>query len=358
MKNIFLYGSFITLSIIFFSIGMESCTQSDKKQTTASTGFEFQEKLSDYGFFKNELKKLEPANEQLTRYELITPLFTDYAVKDRFIFLPKGKQINYTQNGVLDFPDSTIIIKNFAYRDSSYQKTMIETRLLVKDPTDHLWKVMDYVWNKEQTDAEKTIIGASLPIKLRDDEDKLVSTIYKVPNTNDCKRCHNNNNITSPIGPKARNLNFTLTGQTNNQLAQWASKGSLNGLPELNKVQQLPDWKDSVHYSLEQRARAYLDVNCAHCHTKGGDAYNTGLFLNYDETDAFHVGVMKEPVSAGGGAGGLNYDVIPKDYPNSILAYRMNSTEPGTAMPELGRSLIHKEGVRLIRQWITNMKSK
>ncbi|MBS1934898.1 MAG: hypothetical protein JST96_12930, partial [Bacteroidetes bacterium] len=288
----------------------------------------------------------------------ITPLFTDYAVKDRFIFLPKGKQINYTPNGVLDFPDSSIIIKNFAYRDSSYQKIMIETRLLVKDPTDHSWKVMDYVWNKEQTDAEKTIIGASLPIKLRDDEDKLVSTIYKVPNTNDCKRCHNNNNITSPIGPKARNLNFTLAGQTNNQLAQWASKGSLNGLPELNKVQQLPDWKDSIHYSTEQRARAYLDVNCAHCHTKGGDAYNTGLFLNYEETDPFHVGVMKEPVSAGGGAGGLNYDVIPKDYPNSILAYRMNSTEPGTAMPELGRSLIHKEGVRLIRQWITNMKSK
>ncbi|HLK30420.1 MAG TPA: SO2930 family diheme c-type cytochrome [Puia sp.] len=358
MKKIFLYGSLISLSVFIFSFLIESCKQSEKKQTASSGGFEFKEKLSEYGFFKNDLKKLDPINGQVIRYELITPLFTDYAVKDRFIVLPKGKQMSYTASGVFDFPDSTIIIKNFAYRDSLHQKIMIETRLLVKDPADHSWKVMDYVWNKEQTDAEKTIIGASVPIKLRDDNDNLISTVYKVPNTNDCKRCHNNNNITTPIGPKARNLNFTLAGQKDNQLAQWASGGWLKELPELNKVQQLPDWKDSIHYSLEQRARAYLDVNCAHCHIKGGDAYNTGLFLNYDETDAFHIGVMKEPVSAGGGAGGLNYDVIPKNYPNSILAYRMNSTEPGTAMPELGRSLVHKEGVRLIQQWISKMKSK
>jgi hypothetical protein len=130
-------------------------------------------------------------------------------------------------------------------------------------------------------------------------------------------------------------------------------------MPAIAQVAQLPDWKDDRHYTLEQRARAYMDVNCAHCHTKGGDAYNTGLFLEYQQTNPNQLGIMKAPVSAGGGAGGLNYDIVPGDDAHSVLAYRMNSAEPGTAMPELARTVIHKEGVQLIIDWINNLpKSK
>jgi hypothetical protein len=71
-----------------------------------------------------------------------------------------------------------------------------------------------------------------------------------------------------------------------------------------------------------------------------------------------HLGIGKAPVSVGGGAVGLHFDVVPGDAKHSILLYRMNSVEPGTAMPELARSIIHKEGVDLIRQWIDNMPSK
>jgi hypothetical protein len=131
--------------------------------------------------------------------------------------------------------------------------------------------------------------------------------------------------------------------------------GLLSGLPDLVRVKQTPNWKDDKHFTVDQRARAYLDVNCAHCHTQGGDAYNTGLFLEYSQTDPYHLGIMKAPVSAGGGAGGLNYDIIPGDVAKSILAYRMNSVEPGTAMPELARTVVHKEGVKLIRDWISQM---
>ncbi len=65
---------------------------------------------------------------------------------------------------------------------------------------------------------------------------------------------------------------------------------------------------------------------------------------------------MKSPVSAGGGAGGLNYDIIPGDPQHSIPACRMNSSEPGTAMPELARTIIHREAVALIDAWIKRMK--
>jgi uncharacterized repeat protein (TIGR03806 family) len=233
---------------------------------------------------------------------------------------------------------------------------MIETRLLVKDPADKTWKVMAYLWDSTQTDAVKHIIGAKIPITLLDDNGQKISTLYQMPNTNDCKRCHMNSSVVSPIGPKARNLNFTLSGHSENQLSEWVNQHKMSGLPDLKEVPKLPDWKDSLHYSVNERARAYLDVNCAHCHTQGGDAMNTGLFLEYQQQDPQHLGLMKSPVSAGGGAGGMNYDVVPGDATHSILAYRMNSTEPGTAMPELARTVVHKEAVKLITAWINQMK--
>lgn len=321
------------------------------------TGFEFKDKLSDYGFFKDTLKALDPL-PGVVRYELHTPLFTDYSVKDRFVVLPRDSTMHYTAHGPLQFPDSTIIIKNFAYTNEQHQKVMIETRLLVKDPADHEWKVMNYLWNKEQTDAVKHITGARVPIRFLNEQKVPVSTVYQVPNTNDCKRCHTQEGELMPIGPKARNLNFAPVFLGRNQLTDWASRGMLAGLPDLKTVDQLPAWDDAQHYTLEQRARAYLDINCAHCHTRTGDAYNTGLFLEYEQADPHALGVRKSPVSAGGGAGGLNYDILPGDAAHSILAYRMNSAEPGTAMPELARTVIHKEGVKLIMDWINAMPAR
>lgn len=355
MRKTYLLGSLLLFSTTFSLLMEQGCKNKTNQQSGIIQGsFEFKEKLSDYGFFKGKLASLNPV-DGIFHYELSTPLFTDYAIKDRFIVLPAGKSIKYTEEGALDFPDSSIIIKNFAYTNAAHEKVMIETRLLVKDPKDKKWKVMNYLWNKEQTEAVKHITGARIPITLLDETGKKYFTNYQVPNTNDCKRCHIKDGTLIPIGPKARNLNFTLTGQTVNQLSQWVAKGKLSGLPELSKVHQLPVWTDKKHYSLEQRARAYLDVNCAHCHTKGGDAYNTGLFLDYQETNADHLGMRKAPVSAGGGAGGMDYDVVPGVPEQSILLYRMNSTEPGTAMPELARTIIHKEGVELIKEWIRSL---
>ena len=360
MKNIFLIIVLLFFLTSIAVVSMQSCKNKSTQKERAvaeKKGFEFKDKLSDYGFYKDNPKELHPANT-IFKYELSTPLFTDYALKERFIFLPAGASIGYRENGILDFPDSTIIIKNFAYTNTAQQKIMIETRLLVKDPSDSKWKVMNYLWNETQTDAIKHITGAKLPITLIDDDGNKISTVYQVPNTNDCKRCHINNDTLIPIGPKARNLNFVIAGQQGNQLANWSALGKLSGLPDLSKVNRLPDWKDNKHFSLDQRARAYLDINCAHCHIKGGDAYNTGLFLEYEQTDKKHLGIMKSPVSAGNGAGGFNYDIVPGDAPHSILAYRMNSTEPGTAMPELARTIIHKEGVKLIVDWINAMSTK
>ena len=39
----------------------------------------------------------------------------------------------------------------------------------------------------------------------------------------------------------------------------------------------------------------------------------------------------------------------------SILDFRMDSNEPAVRMPEIGRTIIHTEGVQLLRDWINAM---
>lgn len=346
--------TFLIFSVLIIILVIQACKSNSGQKNEEQADIIWKENLSDFHFFASNLKEMIP-EEDVYPYNIVTPLFSDYAIKDRFIRLPKNSKIGYTAEGVLDFPVGTYIIKFFSYKNEQGKQIMIETRMMYKEPSGN-WDVMNYLWNNEQTDAQKYLTGSKIPLTLKDNQGNNISTVYQVPNVNDCKRCHISNKKLIPIGPKARNLNYTVHGQSQNQLTNWAAKGILTGLPDVNTIERLPDWQDGKKYSLEERARAYLDINCSYCHTKGGDAYNTGLFLEYDQHDPNHIGIMKIPVSAGGGAGGLNYDIVPGNADSSILHYRMNSTEPGTAMPELNRTIIHKEGVALIREWINRMK--
>src|SRR5438876_698273 len=127
MKKSVLWVTVLFVSVALFTITIESCNNKTSEQKTnavANNSFEFKEKLSDYNFFSDDLKELKP-KAALIHYELATPLFTDYAVKDRFVLFPKGKAATYKGSGLIDFPDSTIIIKNFAYNNEQHQKIMI-----------------------------------------------------------------------------------------------------------------------------------------------------------------------------------------------------------------------------------------
>src|SRR5690606_21602798 len=105
--------------------------------------------------------------------------------------------------------------------------------------------------------------------------------------------------------------------------------------------------------ALNHAARDYLDVNCAHCHRpEGAQGVTSQLFLNVENTSAFNLGVCKRPGSAGAGGGGLTFDIVPGDPDASILAFRLQTEDPGAMMPLLGRSLAHDQGVDLIRAWI------
>lgn len=311
-------------------------------------------KLSDYEIFQIPMKELKPAKE-VFEYELNTPLFSDYSQKQRLIKLPPGTRINYKSSGPLDFPVGTIIAKTFYYdadlTDASSARQLVETRIM--EHRSDGWVGIPYLWNSEQTDAELAIIGATVDVSWVHSDGKPRSNSHLVPNLNDCKRCHTDTEM-HPLGPKAANLNRDLAihGIQKNQLLHWKNTRMIDDLPELSEIPKLAVWNDESTGSVAHRARAYLEVNCSHCHNPIGPARNSGLHLNIEETKPYHLGVFKTPVAAGKGTGGRLYGIVPGKPDESILEYRMQTTTSGEIMPEFGKSLVHDEGVDLIRTWI------
>ena len=167
-----------------------------------------------------------------------------------------------------------------------------------------------------------------------------------------------NNNIFKPIGPTARQLNmdFSYDNEIKNQLLKWKELGYFSNTFNISEAPKIAKWNNPNSGSLNDRARAWLDINCAHCHNELGPANNTGLFLDYYETNDKKLGIYKTPVAAGRGSGHLRYDIVPGKPEESILVYRFNSTEPAVMMPELGRTMVHNEGLELIKEWIVSLK--
>jgi len=285
--------------------------------------------LADYGLF-TDAAAMDGA-DGLLGYDLINPLFSDHADKTRLVFVPEGERAQYREQDVLALPVGSVLVKSFGYAETG----RIETRLLIHK-TDG-WVGYPYVWNEDHTEARYAPIGAKRSVEIRDPAGDLLTFQYAVPNQNQCKTCHQAGDDITPIGPRARNLG-------EDQIARWAEAGILAGVSVPSIVQ--------VEGSLDARARAYLDINCAHCHKADGAASNSGLWLGWEEDSLVKLGIGKHPTAAGRGAGQLTRVIESGSADQSILSYRMASTEAGIAMPELGRRLIDIEGVELVNQWI------
>ncbi len=311
--------------------------------------------LSEFGFFA-DLGAQKPA-EGVVPFALNTPLFSDKALKYRFVHVPDGEAARYVADEAFEFPVGTALIKTFAFpadfREPEEDIRLIETRVLLRHEDG--WQAWAYLWNDEQTDASLKIAGAKVPIDTIDEDGAALHIDYSVPNKNQCKGCHALSEEITPLGPKARNLNgdFVYAGLPYNQLSHWSEVGILEGVPDTD-IDAAPVWGAET-VDIAARARAFLDVNCAHCHRREGPASNSGLFLTWGEEDRTALGVNKRPVAAGRGSGDREFDIKPGDPDGSIMLYRVESTEPGVMMPELGRTLPFPDAVAVLREWIAGM---
>lgn len=364
MEKMNLRTSWIPLAIISL-IMLVSCQKAEEQSAkksqpleseTASGVFPYK-RLSTYGFFTGEMKNLEP-QATVIRYQPASSLFTDYALKSRFVFIPEGQKAQITDED-LNLPKGSVLVKNFFYptdfRSPNGERRIIETRLMIHEEKG--WAAYPYVWNEEQTDATLKVVGAETEVRFIDQDGKEQIINYLVPNKNQCKSCHNKSEQLAPIGVKPQHLNHELDygNLRKNQLAHWTDLGKLEGFNGAAAHPSMINYEDETQ-ALEDRAMAYLDMNCSHCHSAEGPASTSGLFLTYDQKDPMKLGMNKTPVAAGKGSGSFQFDIVPGQADQSILTHRMNSTEVGVAMPEIGRSTVHREGVELIRQWINSLE--
>ena len=333
------------------------------------------ERLSDYNLLAYDGDGQFRYNTRVVPYDLNTPLFSDYALKDRAIYVPEGSSATYTDTGVLEFPVGTVLIKSFSVaadlRSPDENRTLVETRLLIH--FEDGWRAFPYIWNEAQTEAFFSPAGEVRPISFIDAEGEEQVANYLFPQRNQCQSCHERRDDDGttrivPVGPKARNLNrdydYGAGVGTVNQLTRLADTGLLTGLPSLSEVDAAFDFAvieaDGVaslgSADLDEAARTYLDVNCAHCHNPNGvQGITSQLFLNYESEDLFRLGYCKRPGSAGSGTGGHTYDIVPGNPDESILVFRVETEEAGAMMPLLGRSLQHRHGADLLRAWVAEM---
>ncbi|MGA1196351.1 MAG: SO2930 family diheme c-type cytochrome [Candidatus Latescibacterota bacterium] len=332
-------------------ITLLSCAPSQQEWTPPN-------QLSEYGLFQDTGATQVPMSHVIP-YDINTPLFSDYTTKYRFIKIPQNTSATYHATDTFDLPVGTIIAKTFAYpqdmRDLSKGQRLLETPLLIHRPNG--WIGLPYVWNEQQTDATLEIAGETLDVQWTHLDGQTRSNTYMIPNVNQCKQCHDQHGTLKPIGIRARHLNrdYPYDHITTNQLTYWSRIGILKNAPNPQNAPKLAQWHNPNTGTLNERARAYLEINCAHCHSPEGRAWSAGIDLTASQTDPSLIGIYKTSTAAGAGTGGRDYDIVPGKPDASIITYRIASTQPNVAMPELGRRLVHTEGLALIEQWIAAM---
>lgn len=319
------------------------------------------EKLSDYNFFKSPMSDLNPVYGVLP-FQPASQLFTDYAKKKRFVWMPEDVSATYqSDDKVLNFPVGAVLIKNFYYENMlpGNSKKIIETRLLIRKAEG--WIFADYVWNDEQTEATYDMDGSFLPIQwVQNGETKTAN--YRIPSGSECITCHGLNESPLPLGPKPQALNFAISYSdgSQNQLEKMKDFGYIsNEIP--SGIVSLVDYNDTSK-SLDLRARSYLDINCASCHRDGGYSQLYPVRFNFTQTaDYDALGFCKEPEININGMipeGEANHIIYKGDHTKSVIYYRMDATlEDGPLMmPYIGRSIVHEEGVSLINNWIDSFE--
>jgi uncharacterized repeat protein (TIGR03806 family) len=293
-------------------------------------------------------------------YDLNTPLFSDYAVKFRTVWLPPGASAPYQGSERIEFPVGTVITKSFGwpadFREPNAPVHWVETRVLVHTPESG-WIGASYEWNEAQTVATLAAGGDVLEFSFINTNGETEKPTYLIPSIAQCPKCHASDGVITTLGPTAAQLNrtYAYAQGSNNEIAEWSRLGILSGAPAPSVAPALPVWNDPTTGTTEQRARAYLQANCSYCHNASGEARNTGLVLLDSETDPAKFGVCKPPVAAGMAGGDDQFDIVPGHPESSILIRRVTSTEPSIAMPELERSLEHVEGVELLTAWVKGL---
>lgn len=361
MKKILSVSFFVLLFVVMIFDACKKDTTEPQPSAPANTGVSVNldsvpyTNLSEYRFFTGDMKNHLP-NQGVIPFQPASGLFTDYAQKKRFVWLPPGMQGTYiADNKIIDLPVGSALIKTFYYDNvqPAGVTMLIETRVMIRKTSG--WEFAEYVWNEAQTEATLSMNGSFVSLAW-DENGTPKNTNYRIPSSIECLTCHKSNNTPIPIGIKPQNLNNDFTYPTGrvNQLQYFISKGILqNNLP-FNIVSTI-DYHDTSQ-SLKTRLRSYLDINCSHCHQENSHCDYRPLRLAFSETlDPVNLGQCVTPDDVFDPL--LSNIILPGNYNKSMMYFRLSSVDETNRMPLLGRTLVDDAGVKLLRDYILSISN-
>lgn len=306
--------------------------------------------LSAAGVF-TDLQELEPV-PGLIPYSLNVPFWSDGAEKKRWMAIPNDgsfdspeEYIQFSATEPWQFPTGTVFVKHFEWKERK-----VETRLFVHG--EDQWYGLSYRWRADQQDAVLIASGFQDTLEIVNE----VPKVWYFPGRNECLACHDPA-AGSVLGPGTSQLNgdWQYPGDSVpcNQLSALNQIGIFDTLLDEGKLDQLlvSAPMEDLNYSLDLRARSYLDANCAYCHqpaTGNRAAFDLRLGQMNDRD------VVNAPVGDDLGVRGARA-VFSGSPRLSVVLHRMISLESGRAMPPLAKNEADLAGIRLIEKWINRM---
>jgi uncharacterized repeat protein (TIGR03806 family) len=313
----------------------------------------FSKLLSQTSAFR-DLAKLTPVTG-LIPYNVNTPLWSDGAVKTRWMVLPANTVIHFAPNGEWTFPAGTVFVKNFELPvDDTNPKTLrrLETRLLVRDTNGYVYGA-SYKWRADHSDADLVTAGLTEDITIKTAGGTRTQRWF-YPGRQDCLTCHTPASG-GVLGVKTRQLNGDFeysNGVTDNQLRAWNHIGLFDtklkedDIPRFTKLVAVTD----TTAPLELRARSYLDANCAQCHRPGGvEAFFDARF----DTPLEKQGILNGPIATPLGISGAKV-IVPGNISKSVLLLRAGIAG-NFQMPPLAKNVVDQKAVSAIAEWINSL---
>ncbi|MEI6231944.1 MAG: chitobiase/beta-hexosaminidase C-terminal domain-containing protein [Planctomycetota bacterium] len=308
--------------------------------------------LSQTGVFKNTPECIP--NEALIPYDLIVPFWSDGAVKTRWVAVPDAT-IKFSPGGEWAFPRGTVFVKMFDLPVDETNPSVtrrLETRLLVCDEAGGVYGLV-YKWRADNSDADLLDAGLTEAVSVKTAGGSRTQ-MWVYPSRQDCLVCHTAN-AGLVLGVKTRQLNRTFTypsGVSDNELRAWNHIGLFDSKLNESNLIAYPTLAraDDASRSLEDRARSYLDVNCAGCHRPGG---TVAYFDARYDTPLIRQNLIDGPVLIDQRIDNPRI-VAPNDIWRSILFMRANTTE-AFKMPQLAHNELDRASMDLLRKWIESL---
>ncbi|HTV20268.1 MAG TPA: hypothetical protein VMG12_16400 [Polyangiaceae bacterium] len=317
--------------------------------------------LSQTGAFV-DLERLDAAPGILP-YSVQSPLWSDGAQKRRWMALPSGGHIGFSEEGAWSFPEGTVFIKQFGMVLDERTPDVVrrlETRFLVAAQGGDVYGLV-YKWDDDQRDARLLLDGGEDVLDIVGADGSVRQQRYTYPSPRACGACHSERSGFF-MGARTAQLNGEYHASAGEPSADEAGENQLEAWAALDMFDtQFTDAEPAAHERLapladaaaplEARVRSYWDSNCSSCHNAASP------FPSWDarfSTPLEEQGVLLAAPHSGGAPDGVRL-IVPGDPEHSLIYLRSQSDQPGTRMPPLLRNRVDDRYVELLREWIESL---